>query len=109
MLPVCFLYRFGDGYTLTLRVSGRNPNMASVMSFIQRTFHDCQLQERYHNMIQYQLKSEQVSLASIFGTMEKARNQLNIEDYSVSQTTLDQVREREIVWNFVTSVALLLL
>ena len=45
-------------------------------------------------MLQYQLRSEQVPLASVFGTMEKARHRLNIEDYSVSQTTLDQVGER---------------
>ena len=36
--------------------------------------------------------SDACSLSKIFGKMEKVKEQLQIEDYSVSQTTLDQVR-----------------
>ena len=50
------------------------------------------LRERHHNMVQYQLPADAaIPLADIFGRLEGAREQLNIEDYSVSQTTLDQV------------------
>ena len=41
-------------------------------------------------MIQYQLDSK-IKLSTIFGQMEAVKDSLNIEDYSVSQTTLDQV------------------
>lgn len=53
----------------------------------------CVSQERHHTKIQYQLKSERISLAQVFSKMEQVVEVLSIEDYSVSQTTLDNVRE----------------
>lgn len=50
------------------------------------------LQERHHTKVQYQLKSERISLAQVFSKMEQVVEVLGIEDYSVSQTTLDNVR-----------------
>lgn len=47
--------------------------------------------ERHHTKIQYQLKSENISLAQVFSKMEQVVEVLSIEDYSVSQTTLDNV------------------
>ena len=49
------------------------------------------LQERHHTKVQYQLKSERISLAQVFSKMEQVVEVLGIEDYSVSQTTLDNV------------------
>lgn len=64
--------------------------MAGVEEFITTTFRGSELLEAHHNMLQYQLKSR-VKLSYIFGQLEKVKSRLNIEDYSVSQTTLDQV------------------
>lgn len=44
--------------------------------------------------MQYQLKSEHISLAQVFSKMEQVVGVLGIEDYSVSQTTLDNVSAR---------------
>ncbi|CAG2233421.1 ABCA1 [Mytilus edulis] len=82
--------RFGDGYTLLLRISGEEPDLTSVENFITKTFSSAILKESHYNMLQYQLKSE-IKLSYVFGQIESARQLLNIEDYSVSQTTLDQV------------------
>lgn len=41
--------------------------------------------------MQYQLKAERISLAQVFSKMEQVVEVLAIEDYSVSQTTLDNV------------------
>lgn len=49
------------------------------------------LQERHHTKVQYQLKSERISLAQVFSKMEQVVEVLGLEDYSVSQTTLDNV------------------
>lgn len=43
--------------------------------------------------MQYQLKSERMSLAQVFSKMEQVVEVLGIEDYSVSQTTLDNVSD----------------
>lgn len=42
-------------------------------------------------MLQYQLPSSLSSLARIFSILSQNKKRLHIEDYSVSQTTLDQV------------------
>ncbi|KAK7101016.1 phospholipid-transporting ATPase ABCA1-like [Littorina saxatilis] len=83
--------RFGDGYTIILRVSGQNPDMEPVKHFISKRFPSSVLREQHHNMLQYQMASDNLSLAQLFAAMEEGKKRLHVEDYSVSQTTLDQV------------------
>jgi len=49
-------------------------------------------QEEHFNTIMYQLPSSSVKLANIFRQLEAIKESLDIEGYSVSQTTLDDVR-----------------
>uniref|UniRef100_A0A671RZX9 P-type phospholipid transporter n=1 Tax=Sinocyclocheilus anshuiensis TaxID=1608454 RepID=A0A671RZX9_9TELE len=83
--------KFGDGYTIILRVAGADPQLQPVMEFIERELPGSTLKEKHRNMLQYQLPSSLTSLARIFNILSKNKEQLHIEDYSVSQTTLDQV------------------
>jgi ATP-binding cassette subfamily A (ABC1) protein 1 len=83
--------RFGNGYTIILRVSNESLNVQPVMEFISSSFPSAKLRERHHNMLQYQLGNDSMSLSRIFQAMEEAKRVYNVEDYSVSQTTLDQV------------------
>ncbi|CAL8327347.1 unnamed protein product [Lota lota] len=83
--------RFGDGYTVVVRVGGSPPALAPVEQFVQESFPGCVLKEKHHNTLQYQLPYTQGALASVFGQFTKQQQRLSIEDYSVSQTTLDQV------------------
>uniref|UniRef100_A0AAY4A4F8 P-type phospholipid transporter n=1 Tax=Denticeps clupeoides TaxID=299321 RepID=A0AAY4A4F8_9TELE len=84
--------RFGDGYTIILRVAGPDPDLGRVMEFIERELPGSTLKEKHRNMLQYQLPSSLTSLARIFSLLANNKGHLRIEDYSVSQTTLDQVR-----------------
>uniref|UniRef100_A0A672MU38 P-type phospholipid transporter n=1 Tax=Sinocyclocheilus grahami TaxID=75366 RepID=A0A672MU38_SINGR len=83
--------KFGDGYTIILRVAGADPQLQPVIEFIERELPGSTLKEKHRNMLQYQLPSSLTSLARIFNILSKNKEQLHIEDYSVSQTTLDQV------------------
>lgn len=87
-----FFFRFGDGYTIILRVAGPDPDLQPVMKFIESELPGSTLKEKHRNMLQYQLSSSLTSLAHIFSILAKNKEFLRIEDYSVSQTTLDQVR-----------------
>ncbi|KAI4820391.1 hypothetical protein KUCAC02_028371 [Chaenocephalus aceratus] len=82
--------RFGDGYMITVRTKSSS-NVKEVLRFFNRNFPEAVLKERHHTKIQYQLKSERISLAQVFSKMEQVVEVLGIEDYSVSQTTLDNV------------------
>ncbi|XP_066551415.1 ATP-binding cassette, sub-family A (ABC1), member 7 isoform X2 [Amia ocellicauda] len=83
--------RFGDGYTIILRLAEPPQQPCPVEMFIRATFPSIQLKERHQNVLQYQLPSRACPLASIFAVLSQNRQRLGIEDYSVSQTTLDQV------------------
>lgn len=85
------IVRFGDGYTIILRVAGPDPDLRAVMDFIERELPGSTLKEKHRNMLQYQLPTSLTSLARIFSLLSKNKEALSIEDYSVSQTTLDQV------------------
>ncbi|XP_062985205.1 phospholipid-transporting ATPase ABCA1 [Elgaria multicarinata webbii] len=83
--------RFGDGYTIIVRIAGANPNLKPVQDFFELAFPGSVLKEKHRNMLQYQLPSSPSSLARIFSVLSQNKKRLHIEDYSVSQTTLDQV------------------
>ncbi|XP_055516314.1 ATP-binding cassette sub-family A member 2 [Leucoraja erinacea] len=82
--------RFGDGYTITVRTKS-SLYVKEVVRFFNRNFPEAVLKERHHTKVQYQLKSENISLSHVFSKMEQVVDVLGIEDYSVSQTTLDNV------------------
>uniref|UniRef100_A0AAQ5XK68 ATP-binding cassette sub-family A member 2 n=1 Tax=Amphiprion ocellaris TaxID=80972 RepID=A0AAQ5XK68_AMPOC len=82
--------RFGDGYMITVRTK-TSSYVKDVVRFFNRNFPEAVLKERHHTKVQYQLKSERISLAQVFSKMEQVVEVLGIEDYSVSQTTLDNV------------------
>uniref|UniRef100_A0A8C1ZLD1 P-type phospholipid transporter n=1 Tax=Cyprinus carpio TaxID=7962 RepID=A0A8C1ZLD1_CYPCA len=86
--------RFGDGYTIILRLSTPFTEPCPVDTFIQNSFPGIQLKERHQNVLQYQLPSQACSLACVFELLSNNYKELGIVDYSVSQTTLDQVREQ---------------
>ena len=83
--------RFGDGYTVMIRMSGEQPKLSPLEEFISETFPESLLKEEHHNMLHYHFTSTRIPLSFIFGTLESVRARFGIEDYSVCQTTLDQV------------------
>ncbi len=89
-----FSFRFGDGYTIILRLSTPSTEPCPVDTFIQSSFPGIQLKERHQNVLQYQLPSQACSLACVFEVLSNNYKELGIADYTVSQTTLDQVREQ---------------
>lgn len=87
--------RFGEGYTLLARVTPQNDGMPAnfepLMRFIEQKFPGSVLKDVHQGMVHYHILDQNITWAELFGTMEKAKTQFNIEDYSVSQTTLEQV------------------
>uniref|UniRef100_A0A4W5MT56 P-type phospholipid transporter n=1 Tax=Hucho hucho TaxID=62062 RepID=A0A4W5MT56_9TELE len=83
--------RFGDGYTVIVRVGGSPPALGPVEEFVHKTFPGSVLKEKHHNTLQYQFPLSKGALVSIFSQFTTHQQRLGVEDYSVSQTTLDQV------------------
>ncbi|KAM7026022.1 phospholipid-transporting ATPase ABCA7 [Acridotheres tristis] len=81
--------RFGDGYTVVVRVGGPGPT--AVQTLLQQHFPGIVLREQHGGLLQYHLPARVTSLATVFSLLATHRGPCHIEDYSVSQTTLDQV------------------
>ncbi|XP_031439935.1 retinal-specific phospholipid-transporting ATPase ABCA4-like isoform X2 [Clupea harengus] len=86
-------YKFGDGYVVTMKIraakEGAFPDLNPAEAFMESTFPGCIQREKHYNTLQYEIATS--SLARIFQLVLANKEKLNIEDYSVSQTTLDQV------------------
>ncbi|XP_072824284.1 retinal-specific phospholipid-transporting ATPase ABCA4 isoform X5 [Vicugna pacos] len=86
-------YKFGDGYIVTMKVKCPKddvlPDLGPVERFFQGSFPGSVQRERHYNMLQFQVSSS--SLARIFRLLVSHKDSLLIEEYSVTQTTLDQV------------------
>uniref|UniRef100_A0A4W5LU81 ATP binding cassette subfamily A member 4 n=1 Tax=Hucho hucho TaxID=62062 RepID=A0A4W5LU81_9TELE len=86
-------YKFGDGYVVTMKIQASTPGCAPDLNpaeaFMESTFPGCVQREKHYNTLQYEIASS--SLARIFQLVLANKDRLNIEDYTVSQTTLDQV------------------
>lgn len=86
-----FVCRFGDGYTVIVRVQGSPADLSAVEEFVTQTFPGSVLKEKHHNTLQYQMPHKEGALSHIFSQFSRNQHTLGVEDYSVSQTTLDQV------------------
>lgn len=67
---------------------GLLPDLNPVEQFFQGNFPGSVQRERHYHMLQYQVAAS--SLASIFRLLISHKDSLLIEEYSVTQTTLDQ-------------------
>ena len=84
--------KYGDGYSVILKVTGAAPDIEPAKTFMKEQFPGATLKESHHGYLRYQMaKSFMQSLSIIFKLLEEAKLQLNLEDYMVSQTSLDEV------------------
>ncbi|XP_021358402.1 ATP-binding cassette sub-family A member 3-like [Mizuhopecten yessoensis] len=88
-------HRFGEGYTLLAKVGytpeGELAPVRPLMTYIEENFPGYELKDIHQGSLHYHINNRELSWADIFELMEAAKNRFNIEDYSVSQTTLEQV------------------
>ncbi|XP_063824930.1 phospholipid-transporting ATPase ABCA3-like isoform X2 [Ostrinia nubilalis] len=86
--------KFSQGYTLIVKCKtepDRDKNVANVNQYINENFSDAKLIETYLGISTYYLNDADLPWWRVFHVMEEARTKFSIEDYSVSQTTLEQV------------------
>ncbi|XP_061399278.1 phospholipid-transporting ATPase ABCA3-like [Musca vetustissima] len=69
----------------------REQDIETVKSFIETEFPQSILQENYMGILTFYIPLSSIKWSQIFGLMESNRDRLNIEDYSISQTTLEEI------------------
>ncbi|XP_017880849.1 ATP-binding cassette sub-family A member 5-like isoform X1 [Ceratina calcarata] len=91
---------YGAGYTLEMKLLGGDctpttpsgDRITSLKEFVSGLFPDATLEESFADRLVFAVPQHAVtSLAECFTQLEKAKLELDIEEYSFSQTTLEQV------------------
>lgn len=87
--------KFGSGYTLLAKVHMEGDlgemDLQLFKDFIQNTFPGSLLKDEHLGMVHYHLTDKTLTWAQVFGILETAKEKYRIEDYCVSQISLEQV------------------
>lgn len=92
--------KFSEGYSLIMKIKGSETvdgdddltaKVNRVKTFVDETFPGSFLKDYHEGLLNYQVETPNLTWSRIFGTIEEAKGKLDIEDYSVSQTTLEQL------------------
>jgi len=86
--------KFGHGYTLFCRMGLKDGYVVSsneLVEHLKTVFPDLEVFDDNQGYVHFRIPNDNAKLAEIFGRMEMAKEQYNVEDYSVHQTTLEQI------------------
>ncbi|XP_068100526.1 phospholipid-transporting ATPase ABCA3 [Hyperolius riggenbachi] len=83
--------KFGSGYTLLAKTSREADDLNAFKQFIQTVFPGSLLKHEHQGMVHYHITNQELTWAQVFGTLEKAKEKFGLEDYCVSQISLEQV------------------
>jgi ABC-type multidrug transport system ATPase subunit len=81
--------KYGKGYSVELRTS--DAKATSLKAWVDNKFPQSELEEEIGGQLRYEIPQENVHLSGVFRTLEQDREALGLADFSVSQTTLEQV------------------
>ena len=81
--------RFGSGYSLTVRC--QEEKTGEVVARMAQMLPSATLQEEHNTQLKYQLPTANTKLPVVFQRMEECRELDILQDYSLTQTTLDEV------------------
>ena len=65
--------------------------MQVIMGSKQFLFFCFMYREEYQGILTFYIPLSSIKWSKIFGLMERNRDALNVEDYSISQTTLEEI------------------
>ncbi|XP_040853430.1 phospholipid-transporting ATPase ABCA3-like isoform X2 [Ochotona curzoniae] len=85
--------KFGSGYSLQAKVrsKGQQEALEAFKAFVELTFPGSILEDEHQGMVHYHLPGHGLGWAKVFGILEKAKEKYGVDDYSVSQISLEQV------------------
>ncbi|CAB3224168.1 unnamed protein product [Arctia plantaginis] len=99
--------KFSEGFTLTIKLktdeAERSANtltrQSSIVSasasvvkdYVNLNFRNPKIMEEYQGFLTYYLPDRSIAWSRMFGIMERAKRELEIEDYTIKQTTLEQI------------------
>nr|CAB3219611.1 ATP-binding cassette sub-family A member 3-like [Phallusia mammillata] len=88
--------RFSQGYTIEIKMASTAGDSSTAKHLMDTKFPGCTLKDEHPGLLTYHVPQclsgkIQLKLSEVFKVMESIKQQLNLYDYTVSQTTLEQV------------------
>ncbi|XP_038957100.1 phospholipid-transporting ATPase ABCA3-like isoform X3 [Rattus norvegicus] len=85
--------KFGNIYTMNIKFkTGTDDDVVQdLKNYIAEVFPGSDLKQENQGILNYYIPSKDNSWGKVFGILEKAKEDYNLEDYSISQITLEQV------------------
>ncbi|OWK12873.1 ABCA12, partial [Cervus elaphus hippelaphus] len=83
--------RFGRGFTVKVHVKNARVSMEALTRFMQLHFPKTYLKDQHLSMLEYHVPVTAGGVANIFDLLEANKTALNITNFLVSQTTLEEV------------------
>ncbi|KAL9704634.1 hypothetical protein quinque_008152 [Culex quinquefasciatus] len=88
--------KFSNGYYLTVKLKKKTTEsgpekVAEIKNYIVAKIPEAELKEEYMESLTYQIPKTDIRWSTMFGIMEQAKQELDIEDYVLGQTSLEQV------------------
>ena len=87
--------KFGQGYTLVAKMAatadGSPAATEPLVAYVTQCFPSAKLFDAHQGYAHLQVPDPEVRLADVFAVMERAKRELQVQDYNVHQTTLEQV------------------
>ncbi|XP_053608124.1 phospholipid-transporting ATPase ABCA1-like [Plodia interpunctella] len=91
--------KFSEGFTLTIKIKTNEASSPeatkrateALKNYVNNNFDSPKLMEEYQGLLTYYLPDRSIAWSRLFGIMERAKRDQAVEDYSISQTTLEQI------------------
>uniref|UniRef100_A0A8C2MLC5 ATP-binding cassette, sub-family A member 12 n=1 Tax=Cricetulus griseus TaxID=10029 RepID=A0A8C2MLC5_CRIGR len=83
--------RFGRGFTVKVHLKNNKVSMENLTRFMQLHFPKTYLKDQHLSMLEYHVPVTAGGVANIFDLLETNKTALNITNFLVSQTTLEEV------------------
>ncbi|XP_051845492.1 phospholipid-transporting ATPase ABCA3-like [Antechinus flavipes] len=88
--------KYGSGYTLLAKIKDFTPEEEKIAietfkTFVKDTFPGSILKDEHQGMVNYHLPKENLKWSKVFGILEEVKTQYKLDDYSISQVSLEQI------------------
>lgn len=85
--------KFGSGFEIVLKLTVVDITQQTIelTNFMSQVFPSAHLLSENGGLLTYQIKKEDMKMGVAFTMLEENKKRLHIEDYQISQPTLEQV------------------
>ncbi|XP_055306584.1 phospholipid-transporting ATPase ABCA3-like [Sitodiplosis mosellana] len=91
--------KFSKGFWITIKMletagidsETQHHQISNIKDYIKQNFPGSDLSDEYQGILKFSVSTSDLKWSSMFGLMNQAKETLPIEDYSISQSSLEQV------------------